>query len=322
MRWFDSKFVAPWGREMPSLFGASDKKSSGSVLRKLLALHWTSPFKGLPHGLSGCASLVSGALIVHGSLSGSFAAVRSSVLPFYCLATAANALAGYLIAGRAPSAVRVFFEHAAMFQVCLVYYALRFSHLWPSTWPLATSAADMLLGVVATPLGILSFVVSAFAKLPLPVAVSVLFGSFALALLALYPLHLALGGEEWWQCVQDVYPQQSVGMVGYIYVPATVTFSAMLFGATLLLRRVIGELVFGSVFLGLVLATLVSTVLMQEVHIPVVSTQRLYLPCPLPPAGSYEDAWVQRLDTSLLAQAVLGRLRQMGVSLPPPVYTR
>ena len=223
---------------------------------------------------------------------------------------------------RAPSAVRVFFEHAAMFQVCLVYYALRFSHLWPSTWPLATSAADMLLGVVATPLGILSFVVSAFAKLPLPVAVSVLFGSFALALLALYPLHLALGGEEWWQCVQHVYPQQSVGMVGYIYVPATVTFSAMLFGATLLLRRVIGELVFGSVFLGLVLATLVSTVLMQEVHIPVVSTQRLYLPCPLPPAGSYEDAWVRRLDTSLLAQAVLGRLRQMGVSLPPPVYTR
>ena len=90
-------------------------------------------------------------------------------------------------------------------------------------------------------------------------------------------------------------------MVAYIYVPATVTFSAMLFGATLWLRRIIGDLIFGgcarracgaspspsvrarprptpslrcrdapvmrhappaygSVFLGLVLATLVGTV--------------------------------------------------------------
>jgi hypothetical protein len=34
-------------------------------------------------------------------------------------------------------------------------------------------------------------------------------------------------------------------MVAYIYVPATVTFSAMLFGATLWLRRIIGDLIFG-----------------------------------------------------------------------------
>lgn len=98
--------------------------------------------------------------------------------------------------------------------------------------------------------------------------------------------------------MQAAYPLQSVGMVAYIYVPATVTFSAMLFGATLWLRRIIGDLIFGgcarracgaspspsvrarvprptppraavmrhapplygSVFLGLVLATLVGTV--------------------------------------------------------------
>ena len=45
--------------------------------------------------------------------------------------------------------------------------------------------------------------------------------------------------------MQAAYPLQSVGMVAYIYVPATVTFSAMLFGATLWLRRIIGDLIFG-----------------------------------------------------------------------------
>ena len=70
------------------------------------------------------------------------------------------------------------------------------------------------------------YVAAAFLHLPLPVAVVVLVGSFALALLALYPLQLALGGQGWWECVQAAYPQQSVGMVAYIYVPATVTFSS------------------------------------------------------------------------------------------------
>ena len=212
---------------------ASQKRAG--FFGQLLRLNWTLPHRALPHGLSGCVSLLCGAVIVYGSLSGSFAAVHGPWLLCYCISTAANAVAGYRIAGRAPRAFRVFFRFAAVFQLCLVYYALRFSPLWPDAWPTATSAADLALGVV-TPAGIAVFVVAGFLNLPLPVAVAVLVGSFALALLALYPLQLAMGGEGWWQCVQRAYPQQSVGMVGYIYVPATVTFSAMFFGATLWLR--------------------------------------------------------------------------------------
>jgi hypothetical protein len=290
-------------------------KSRPALLRQLLGLNWTVPHRGLPHGLCGCASLISGAIIVHGSLSGSFAAVWGLTLPCYCISTAGNAVAGYLIAGHAPRVFRIFFKIAAAFQLCLVYYALRFSPLWPAgMWPASTVAADLALGAV-TPMGIVAFVAAAFLHLPLPVAVVVLVGSFALALLALYPLQLALGGQGWWECVQAAYPQQSVGMVAYIYVPATVTFSTMFFGATLWLRRIVGDLVFGGVFLGLVLATLVGTVLMQEVHIPEVSTQRLYLPCPAPAVGTWRAELADSLDTSALAQSILRRLRGLGVDV-------
>ena len=61
-------------------------------------------------------------------------------------------------------------------------------------------------------------------------------GGFALALLAGYPVQLALGGDAWWECVTAAYPRQAEGMVAYIYVPAPWAFAAILFGATLLIR--------------------------------------------------------------------------------------
>ena len=68
-------------------------------------------------------------------------------------------------------------------------------------------------------------------------------------------------------------------MVAYIYVPATWAFGVMLFGATLWSRRLIGDVSLGGGFAGVVMATLASTVLMQEVHYPEPSsTQKLWLP--------------------------------------------
>jgi len=284
------------------------------LLAQLLRLDWMVPHRGLPHGLCGCASLICGGVIVYESLSGTYEGVQGPLLLCYCFATAANSVAGYHIAGRAPICFRVFFQCAAVFQLCLVYYVWRFSPLWLQTWPAATSAADIAVASMI-PFNIAAFIFAGFVHLPLLAAVAVLFGSFGLVLLAVYPAQLAFGGEQWWQCVQAAYPQQSVGMVAYIYVPATVTFSAMLFGATLWLRRIIGDLIFGGVFLGLVLATLVGTVLMQEVYMPGVSTQRLYLPCPAPPAGSWQANLADSLDTSALAQSILARSRRVGLNV-------
>ena len=43
---------------------------------------------------------------------------------------------------------------------------------------------------------------------------------------------------------------------------------------------------------------------------PSVSTQRLYLPCPAPPTGSWRANLADALDTSALAQSVLAWLRR------------
>ena len=158
-------------------------------LAQLLHLDWAVPHNGLPHGLCGCASLICGGVIVYGSLSGSFEGVQGPLLLCYCLATAANSVAGYLIAGRAPRVFRVFFKCAAVFQLCLVYYCLRFSPLWRTTWPAATSAADLAVAAVI-PLSIVAFIFAGFVHLPLLAAVAVLVGSFALVLLAVYPTQL------------------------------------------------------------------------------------------------------------------------------------
>ena len=158
-------------------------------MRQLLRLDWMAPHSGLPHGLCGCASLLCGGLIVRGSLSGSYEGVQGPLLLCYCFTTAANSVAGYLIAGRAPRVFRAFFRCAAVFQLCLVYYALRFSPLWLRTWPAATSAADVAVAAML-PFNIAAFVFAGFVHLPLLAAVAVLFGSFALALLAVYPAQL------------------------------------------------------------------------------------------------------------------------------------
>ena len=79
----------------------------------------------------------------------------------------------------------------------------------------------------------------------------------------------------------------------------------MMFGATLVERKIITEVQFGVVFGGCVASILVVTVIVQEVHIPVVSTQRLILPCPPAAPGSLLEMVGDALDTSALAQNVL-----------------
>lgn len=62
-----------------------------------------------------------------------------------------------------------------------------------------------------------------------------------LLLLSAYPVHLAIGGNAWLDCLEDTYPEQRVGFSGYVYVPATFVLAAMMFGATLVERKIITE---------------------------------------------------------------------------------
>ena len=94
-------------------------------------------------------------------------------------------------------------------------------------------------------------------------------------------------------------------MVAFIYIPATVSFSLTLFGATLYQRKILSANEFGLASLLVIVGCLLAAVLSQEVHIPDVSTQRIYLPCLDPPAGSFEERVLHALDFSRYARAIL-----------------
>ena len=95
-------------------------------------------------------------------------------------------------------------------------------------------------------------------------------------------------------------------MVAYVYIPATETFSLILFGVTLFLRKIISPIELGIASFLVIFLCVFSTVLTQEVHIPDVSTQRIYLPCkdPLIPE-SWEGKVLRALDFSLYARSIL-----------------
>ena len=102
---------------------------------------------------------------------------------------------------------------------------------------------------------------------------------------------------------------QGLAMVAYIYVPTTWGFAAMLFGGTLWNRKVIGDMAYGGGVAGVVLTIMLSTVIAQEVHFPNTSTQKLWLPCPAPPSGTWSAFAVEALDMSAAAKYIISWLR-------------
>lgn len=92
-------------------------------------------------------------------------------------------------------------------------------------------------------------------------AIAPLFGSFATWLLSIYPIQLAYQGQEWLLCLEGMYPAQRVGFAGYVYVPASWVFACMMFGVTLVDRKIISPAKFGIIFGGMVNGILVATVL-------------------------------------------------------------
>lgn len=285
-------------------------------LKRWRTLQWRSPISALPHGLTGMASMLSGGVLVSAALRGHFKLHATWLLPFYVASTMVNATAGALIAGKAPSATRGLFKAAGVFQAALAYYCLRFAGpLTAVSLPGGAQVPTVVLRSLdcAMPLllvaGLGLFLRGACQQKEPLMGAAVLVGVLALCLLAGYPLQLLLGGDEWRQCVQAAYPLQATGFTAFVYVPATWCFGAVLFGATLLQRGIISTRALAGVFLLMIPAVVLLTVLVQEVHIPVVSTQKLWISCPPSPEDSLAARIEATLDFSRLANAVLDRLR-------------
>ena len=102
-------------------------------------------------------------------------------------------------------------------------------------------------------------------------------------------------------CIDEMHPAQRVGFAGYVYVPASWVFASMMFGVTLVDRKIISTISFGLVFGLLINGILLATVFAQEVHIPFVSTQKLLILCPPAEPGTRLASIVNKLDTSILS---------------------
>lgn len=276
----------------------------------------------------GILSVLFGTYLIACSILGDLAPYKSClgtnvpiILVLYSVFTACNALAGAKLSHLAWKETQMVFRQCAYLQLCLSFYILRFAPIFNQIISAIQSKqgnleseivmhcirfVDVLLSIVLV-FCILSFQQVAYTqwvvhkKISIALAVSI--GSIGMLLLSTYPIQLAIGGHEWWTCIQETYPQQNVGMVGYIYLPATVTFSLILFSATLYQRGIISEFQFGIGAATTTLVCLVATVLSQELHIPFVSTQRIYLPCKEPIANSTEAHILHALDFSIYARS-------------------
>mmetsp|Transcript_29918 Transcript_29918/g.62953 ORF Transcript_29918/g.62953 Transcript_29918/m.62953 type:complete len:362 (+) Transcript_29918:171-1256(+) len=251
----------------------------------------------------------------------------------YAISTAMNALSGYQLVRSAPKDAQPLFRKCAVLQMSICYFILRFmphtSYLLHrkiietndvdfrahgnqcgggdngvQNWELDNhicvfvQGLDIIVTIIAIicALSFLGFAIDAKNKNnnnPI-IGYAVAFGAFAVLLPFAYPVQLSLYGQiPWWTCIQQRYPFQSIAVVAYIYIPTSLTFSSILFGATLLHRKVISENELGIASIIVISSCFVSCVLMQEIHLPNVSTQRVYLPCMDPSFGEEEQFWEQ-----------------------------
>jgi hypothetical protein len=245
----------------------------------------------------------------------------------FAFMSVANAIGGYRLLRSAPKHTRPIFASAAVFQISLAYFCVRFLPHFTVMWRYL-EANQTLVGLPSLALGRALWIMdSAMTLLALYASITLVFqgvcvmwvkskataigiacGGVGILLCSVYPVQLVVRGQDWFECVQDRYSFQAAAMVGYIYVPLTVTFSLILFGATLMLRGILSYTQFGISTLLVVVLCLFGTVLSQEVHFPDVSTQRIYLPCHEPEMGSLEKSLVDALDFSMYARRVLSSL--------------
>eukprot|EP00448_Togula_jolla_P030080 CAMPEP_0170640364 /NCGR_PEP_ID=MMETSP0224-20130122/40184_1 /TAXON_ID=285029 /ORGANISM="Togula jolla, Strain CCCM 725" /LENGTH=256 /DNA_ID=CAMNT_0010970863 /DNA_START=33 /DNA_END=799 /DNA_ORIENTATION=- len=223
----------------------------------------------------------------------------------YLVSALANCVGGAFLS-RTIGHDRFIFLIAATLQFFLLYFTWRlFSLKSPLTsWPLFDSMVessvlqllDQVFSVaLVVVLALMGTVGTSLASKHGPVpGIAAGFGFLSLLLLSGYPLQLAFRSSEWWSCVLERFPMQRAGLVLYTYIPATLTFAVIVFGATLLIRKVISPTFFGAAFLGLVLSILLSTVLSMEVHLPFRSTQKLIISCPSPDVD-----WLESISDAL-----------------------
>jgi hypothetical protein len=260
-----------------------------SFAAKWSKLNWRSPSTLLPHGWSGILSLLSGVYLLGSSQFQSSLAVYGTSAPYhYVLFTMVNAVAGYRISSKAPSKTRSIFKACAVFQCLSCYYVLRFLPSFHTKVPskmLRTLDCAMVLPFLGVGVSFLHAAYVVHKQSPAS-AVAITVGTLASATTFSYPMHLVYDAN-WLTCIlEQRYAEEDITLVAYVYVPATMCFSFMIFGATLLQRGLIPDVYLGCLAVVCFTCTVILSLLLQEVQLPVISGLQIYMPCPAPQEGS------------------------------------
>merc|ERR1712228_603785 len=131
---------------------------------------------------------------------------------------------------------------------------------------------------------------------------------FSLFSVAGYVVPVTIYGQSYIDCLDKEWPMQSVGFVSYVFGSISTVYSLCLFLLTVITRiglKKIPPLLAIGMLVVPVIATFVGAVMLQEIFIPWVSTQRLIIFCPRPKALSFEDYVESAFNVSTLAQTTL-----------------
>lgn len=306
------------------------------------ALELFSPSIFRPHGLSGMLSVVIGTYITSRTLLGYYitddamanGAWERALVHTYITTGIITCLGAMGILRKAPSAARSAFFNTSVIQMALLYVCWRFT-TWSAEQPSSTLMHRFVyfnrMNDLIASMAILYVILETIYRVPFKrsdmhwsVRLSILCGLFALSLLSGYPLQLALQGDAWFNAVLAAYPLQRLAFVYYVYIPATFGFHVIVFAATLENRRIIRPKTFGLVIFVFVFGLLVPTVLLQEVYIGCVSTQKLLISSTDDGSVFYGLIPTSALDTSVPAQKFWMFLasKAMFLSLDPATHFR
>ena len=270
-------------------------------LNDVRGLNFVSPQLFRPHGLPGVVSVLLGLYFTARTLLGYHATPSSPncYVTLYALCGTVACLGALGLIKKAPSHTRIFFQMGALLQMGMLYFTYRFDSfplfLHQRVPGVVAHCADVVMaGLMVSTVLVLVMATMAddnrgFASNGLKVATCC--GIAAIGSLCGYPCQLAVQGGSWLSKVYRWYPLQQVAFPYYVYIPATMGFNVIFFSATLHLRKLLSTKTFVCITLGFVFGTLIPTVVLQEVYIPKVSTQKLLIFSP-----PVTTSWWPRVD--------------------------
>ena len=257
---------------------------------RLQKMNWyNTPSILLPHGCTGIISLVLGCYLLYTSqFQSTLHAFGTSIPYFYALFTIMNAIGGYRIAYKAPSKTRIVFKACAIFQCVSCYYVIRFLPTFYKRIPsyiLRVMDCSMVLPFLGVGFSFL-YAANLVRKQSPASATAIVVGTLASATTFCYPMHLVYDGH-WLECIlEQRYSAEDITLTAYVYLPATMCFSLMIFGATLLQRHIISDSMLGMIGIFCFVSTVFMGLLMPEIQLPEICGLHIYMPCPAPQIGT------------------------------------